>query len=129
MKIGYSVVGYSVMMLLALSLATQRLAAQQPQQSAPVDSARRGMMRSEMQAHVRTMDSTTTVLDSLVGRMNRATGNAKVTAMAQVINTLVAERKAMRSSMHRMMEAHGERMRGDHRMKPMSPDSAHGHSE
>jgi len=124
---------YSVMAILGLALGAGRLAAQQPQQPAPGDSARRMTMRGDMQAHARMMDSTTAVLDSLVGRMNRETGNAKITAMAQVINTLVAERKAMRSYMRQMMQAHGGRMRGemrgDHMMRQMPHDSMRGQSQ
>ena len=53
------------------------------------------------------MDSLEARLDSLVGRMNRATGDQKVTAMAAVINEIVAQRKGMREHMRRMMESHG----------------------
>ena len=64
------------------------------------------------------MDSLDHRLDSLVGKMNRASGNAKVEAMAAVINELVAQRKAMRERMHRMMDGGGPkrgmgRMMGD----------------
>jgi hypothetical protein len=37
--------------------------------------------------------------------MNRATGNRKVTAMADVINELVAQRKVMHDHMRQMMES------------------------
>ena len=123
----------SVVMILALALGGQRLSAQQPDEQPAPDSARRMTMSDDMQAHARTMDSTTAVLDSLVNRMNRASGNAKVTAMAQVINTLVAERKAMRSHMRQMMQAHGGRMRGemrgDHMMRQAPRDSVHSQSQ
>jgi hypothetical protein len=122
----------SLLMILALALGGRSLSAQQPGQPAP-DSSRWMTMRDDMQAHARMMDSTTTVLDSLVDRMNRASGNAKVTAMAQVINTLVAERKAMRSYMRQMMQAHGGRMRGkmrgDHMMRQAPRDSVHSQSQ
>jgi hypothetical protein len=51
------------------------------------------------------MDSLDRRLDSLVSRMNRASGNQKVTAMAAVINELVAQRKAMHGHMQQM---HGQ---------------------
>jgi hypothetical protein len=124
--------GYAVVTMLALALGAGRLAAQQPAQPTPAagDSARRAAMRVDMQAHMRMMDSTTTVLDRQIQQMNSATGNAKVTAMAQVINTLVAERKATRSYMRQMMETHGRRAghMSDH-MKEMPHDSMHGRSQ
>jgi uncharacterized protein HemX len=84
--------------LIALVLGAGGLAAQQPNQQAP-----RGMQM---------MDSMNTRLDSLVSRMNRASGNAKITAMAQVINELVAQRKTMHQHMRQMMQSHGEMMGG-----------------
>ena len=45
------------------------------------------------------MDSLDRRLDSLVGVMNQAKGDRKVTAMAAVINELVDQRKAMRRRM------------------------------
>ena len=36
-------------------------------------------------------------VDSLVGRMNQNSGNKKVAAMAELLNALVAERKALRA--------------------------------
>ena len=50
------------------------------------------------------MDSLNHRLDSLVERMNRASGNQKVQAMAAVINELVSQRKAMQGRMQQMME-------------------------
>ena len=58
-----------------------------------------------MAEHMRTMDSLNVHLDTLVNRMNRATGNKKVTAMADVINELVAQRRAMQGHMREMMES------------------------
>jgi hypothetical protein len=63
------------------------------------------------------MDSLNRRLDSLVARMNRVTGAQKVAAMADVINELVAQRKAMQERMHQMM---GSR----EGMKHMMTDSA-----
>ena len=45
-------------------------------------------------------------LQSLVDTMNKATGQAKVDAMAAVITELVAQRDSMRSEMHEMMMHH-----------------------
>jgi hypothetical protein len=90
---------------LGLLMSTQELGAQEPQRG-PRDS-----MMMNMKQHMRMMDSTTAVLDTLVSRMNRATGNTKITAMAQIINSLVSERKAMQAHMRQMMQSHGEMMR------------------
>jgi len=99
--------------LLTLLLGTQRLAAQQPGHGMPQDSMHRGMMMSlDMQQQMAVMDSMNARLDSLVLRMNRASGNAKVDAMAQVINEMVSQRKSMHDRMQRMMQSHGEMRRG-----------------
>lgn len=91
--------------VLALALGAQMLFAQQPKQGPgrPADSvvARSGMAQQQM----RMMDSLNARLDTLVGRMNRATGNRKVAAMADVINELVAQRKAMHEHMREMMQS------------------------
>jgi hypothetical protein len=50
------------------------------------------------------MDSMNLRLDTLVARMNRASGNMKVAAMAEVINELVAQRRAMQEHMRAMMQ-------------------------
>ncbi|HYL30433.1 MAG TPA: hypothetical protein VEU27_10950 [Gemmatimonadales bacterium] len=82
----------------ALALTAQ-VAAQQP--GPPGGMA--GM--PEMAEHMRMTDSLNVHLDTLVNRMNRATGNKKVTAMADVINELVAQRRAMQGHMRQMMES------------------------
>jgi hypothetical protein len=64
---------------------------------------------SGMRMQMQMMDSLNARLDMLVSRMNRATGNRKVTAMAEVINELVAQRKVMHAHMRQMMES-GEGM-------------------
>jgi DNA-binding FrmR family transcriptional regulator len=91
----------------ALVLGAQMLFAQQPEQRSvrPADSmmAKSGMAQQQM----RMMDSLNARLDTLVSRMNRATGNKKVTAMADVINQLVAQRKAMQEHMREMMQSRG----------------------
>jgi hypothetical protein len=58
-----------------------------------------------MAAHMKMMDSLNARLDTLVSRMNRATGDRKLTAMADVINELVAQRKVMHEHMRQMMES------------------------
>jgi hypothetical protein len=98
--------------VLSLVLGTGSLAAQQPQQRPPRDSAARATMMMNMQQHMRMMDSADARLDTLVRRMNSATGNAKVSAMAQVINELVSQRRTMQAHMRQMMQSHGEMMHG-----------------
>lgn len=89
--------------LAALMLSAHALAAQQPPQR---DRRPGGMTgKSGMAAQMQMMDSLSARLDTLVSRMNRATGNGKVTAMAAVINELVAQRKTMQAHMRQMMES------------------------
>jgi hypothetical protein len=66
---------------------------------------------SGMAEHMRMVDSLNARLDTLVSRMNRATGNRKVTAMVDVINELVAQRKAMHEHMRQMMQSRQGMMR------------------
>lgn len=90
----------------ALALSAQVSAAQQPGAPQPSDrrpGATTGM--SGMADQMRAMDSLSARLDTLVSRMNRATGNRKVAAMADVINELVAQRKAMHERMREMMQS------------------------
>jgi uncharacterized coiled-coil protein SlyX len=90
----------------ALLLSTQMAAAQQPGPPQHPDRQPAGMTGdSGMAAQMRMMDSLSARLDTLVGRMNRATGNRKVTAMADVINELVGQRKLMQDHMRQMMES------------------------
>jgi uncharacterized coiled-coil protein SlyX len=86
----------------AVALTAQVLFAQQPGPPQPPDQ-RPGMSR--MAEHTRMMDSLNARLDTLVNRMNRASGNRKVTAMADVLNELVAQRKTMQEHMRQMMES------------------------
>ena len=99
--------------LASLCFSAQGLAAQQPPRHAPRDSAAQATMMTNMQQHMRMMDSANARLDSLVERMNRASGNAKVSAMAQVINELVAQRRTMQTHMRQMMRSHGKMMDGE----------------
>ena len=90
----------------ALVLSAHVAAAQQPGPPQPPDRPPGGMTgMSGMAEQMRMMDSLNARLDTLVNRMNRATGNKKVTAMAAVINELVAQRKAMQGHMRQMMES------------------------
>jgi hypothetical protein len=76
-----------------------------------------------MQAHMPMVDSANTRLDSLVARMNRTAGAAKVTAMADVINELVAQRAVMQQHMHEMMMGgQGGMMHG---MRDSTPPGRH----
>jgi hypothetical protein len=89
----------------ALALTAQ-VSAQQPGPPQPSDRPPGGMTGMPgMAEHMRMMDSLNVHLDTLVNRMNRATGNKKVTAMADVINELVAQRRAMQGHMREMMES------------------------
>src|SRR4051794_15253465 len=91
--------------LAALVLGVQVLAAQQPGRPQSPDRRAGGMMGGPgMQQQMRMMDSLNARLDTLVSRMTRATGERKVTAMADVINELVAQRKGMQQHMRQMME-------------------------
>ena len=108
--------------VLALALGAQTLVAQQPEPrpGQPADS-----MMGMMQQHMRVMDSLDARLDTLVTRMNRASGNKKVTAMADVINQLVAQRKAMQAHMREMMQrSGGMRMPMERRGPTGAPPSA-----
>ena len=88
--------------LAALALSAQVSAAQQPGPPQPPDQ-RPGT--PGMAAQMQMMDSLNARLDTLLSRMNRATGNRKVAAMADVINELVAQRKMMQQHMRQMMES------------------------
>jgi hypothetical protein len=89
-----------------LSLSAGSLAAQQP--GPPRAGAPRRGDTAMVHQQMRMMDSMTSRLDSLVSRMNKATSKTKVAAMAEVINELVAQRKAMWGRMDAMMESrHG----------------------
>ncbi len=83
--------------LAVVLLSAPALAAQQP---GPPHRA--GMMGTR---DMRMMDSLNARLDSLVDRMNRATGNEKMTAMAGVITEMVGQRKAMQQHMRQMGES------------------------
>ena len=96
----------TIPLVVALALSAQVSGAQQP--GPPPSLARRpGAMTdtAAMAEHMRMMDSLNARLDTLVKRMNGSTGNKKVTAMADVINELVAQRKAMQEHMRQMMQS------------------------
>jgi hypothetical protein len=94
------------LVLAALALAAPRLAAQQPGPPQVSPHRAQGMTDSATMANHRRMnDSLDARLDTLVNRMNKATGDRKVSAMAEVINELVTQRRAMKADMHRMMDS------------------------
>jgi hypothetical protein len=114
--------------LAALMLSAHALSAQQSAPPHMGPGAPGGMMGPQ---NMQMMDSFNARLDTLVVRMNRATGNKKITAMADVINELVAQRKAMHQAMHQMAGPHpgmgGMMMQpGPGGMRPpvSAPDSA-----
>ena len=94
--------------IITLVLTAPVVPAQQPPNSGHPHRTemRRGATQSMM-----LMDSLNRRLDSLVSRMNRAGGNQKITAMAAVINELVAQRRVMQSHMHAMMMGKSGMMR------------------
>ncbi|HEU5171309.1 MAG TPA: hypothetical protein VFU46_12265 [Gemmatimonadales bacterium] len=111
----------------ALVLSAQVSAAQQPGPPQPPGRPTGMMGGPGMAQHMQMMDSLNARLDTLVSRMNQATGNRKVTAMADVINELVAQRKAMHEHMRRMMESRqGMMMR---MMADSAPADTTGHAE
>jgi hypothetical protein len=61
-----------------------------------------------MQRHGREMDSLDARLDSLMTRMNRSTGAARVDAMAAAITELVAQRRTMHAHHRDMMHGSGK---------------------
>jgi hypothetical protein len=102
----------------ALALGVQVSTAQQPGPQPPGRGPGGMTGMGGMAEHMRAMDSLNARLDSLVIRMNRVTGNQKVKAMADVINELVAQRKAMHEHMREMMQSRRARM---HRMGAPAP--------
>lgn len=107
-------VGRIVVAIALLALGTRLLVAQQTGRPADTMMAQPGMARQQMQ----TMDSLNARLDTLVARMNRATGDAKVAAMAVVITELVAQRKAMQADMRQRMRSRPGMMRPMMRAPP-----------
>ncbi|HEX3274671.1 MAG TPA: hypothetical protein VHR43_07440 [Gemmatimonadales bacterium] len=96
------------LLLTALTFGPASLAAQQPAPASPHPSPHGAPAMhdsSVMAYHRRMSDSLNARLDTLVSRMNKATGDRKVAAMADVINELVGQRRAMQAEMHRMMES------------------------
>jgi uncharacterized protein (DUF4415 family) len=93
-------------LVLAGAAFTTPLAAQQHPVPAAGHAAGAGM--PAMSAHMHTMDSLSARLDTAVARMNRATGEARTSAMQDVLRELVAA--------HRQMHAHMSMMASHHPM-------------
>jgi hypothetical protein len=96
--------------------ATPAQAAAAPQQSQPSQGNMADMMAmhqkmAQMMAEMKTADAK---LDQLVGQMNMATGQQKVSAMADVVNQLAYEQKMMHAHMGMM---HDQMMSGGAMMK------------
>ena len=108
---------------MTLVLCAGALAAQQPGPPPPQGHGQGAEMSGPagMADQTRMMDSLNHRLDSLVARMNRATGAGKVAAMADVINELVAQRKVMQEHMRQMMEGRKGMMRMMEDSLPVSP--------
>ena len=92
------------LLVLAGAAASTPLAAQQHPAPAAGHSAGAGM--PAMAAHMHTMDSLSARLDTAVARMNRATGDARTTAMQDVLRELVAAHKEMHAHMGAMASHH-----------------------
>ena len=122
----------SAAMVLALAL-TVSARAQDPQhqhQQTPAKpsadmSARCKAMMAEHEKMMAEMKTTDQRLDDLVGKMNAASGQAKVDAVATVVTEMVAQRKIMRDRMmqmrQRMMNHVGEHMQAGGESMAMCP--------
>ena len=95
--------------LLLLCLASPLAAQQAGHTPSPPAGQPAGMM-----AHMRAMDSLGVRVDSALARMNRTTGEARVSAMADVLNALGAERREMHAHMREMQAHEGGMMGGAH---------------
>lgn len=92
--------------LLAVSPQTQ---SPQTGQSSPPAMADMMKQHQQMMADMKAADAT---LDELVKAMNAATGEAKVSAMAQVVSELVRQQKTMHEHMGKMDQEMMMRMMG-----------------
>jgi uncharacterized protein involved in exopolysaccharide biosynthesis len=99
-----------LLLVITALLSTQSLSAQQPE--ARRNHPNRAAMMEEREHQMRMVDSMNARLDSMVRRMNQATGNTKTERMAQVITEMVAQRKTMQQQMRDMMERMVESHRG-----------------
>jgi hypothetical protein len=75
------------------------LSATQPGQGAPPNMAEMMKRHQQMMAEMKAADEE---LDQLMTQMNAATGDAKVAAMAQVVNELVRQQKVMHEHVAQM---------------------------
>jgi hypothetical protein len=107
--IGALAVALSVGVGLArLTTASQNPASQPSVQATEQAQGMPGMMKmhEQMMAEMKSADAR---LDALLKEMNAASGDAKVTAMAAVVNELVSQHKSMHG---RMGEMHQQMMGG-----------------
>jgi hypothetical protein len=97
--------------LAQFTTAAQNHASQPSVQAAEQAQGMPGMMRmhEQMMAEMKVGDAR---LDALVKEMNAASGDAKVTAMAAVVNELVSQHKSMHGRMGEMGEMHQRMMGG-----------------
>ena len=124
---------YVLAIALAAGLTTTALVAQQSQSKAGTQpkAGQTGMMsgnmadhckqmmsmHNQMMADMKAMDAT---LDQKVAAMNAAKGNAKVDAMAAVINEMASQRKQMMSRMSGTQDQMMAHM-GEHMAQPGTP--------
>lgn len=114
----------SVAVILSAHMAVAQQTAARPQGRSMGDTAMMGQ-------HMRAMDSVNTRLDSLVSQMNATSGDQKTNAMAEILTTLVSERRMMQQHMGQMHRGMRGNMSGKSSMqgrgnmrRPMSGDSA-----
>jgi len=93
-------IGGIIVLMLTASTAPAQQTGAEPRNPHPGMGAGHGMA-------MMMSDALNRRLDSLVARMNGATGSRKVDAMAAVITELVAQRRAMRAHHREMMHAPG----------------------
>jgi peptidoglycan hydrolase CwlO-like protein len=113
-RIGLS--GMLLLLLVSIGLATPALAQNRPMTPQQMQEKCEEMMakHQQMQQEMAAMDAR---LEELVQQMNAATGEARVDAMAEVINELFEQRR----DMHEMMMEMGPGMMG-HMMMHMNPE-------
>jgi hypothetical protein len=117
MKARIDLPGMLLLLLVGIGLAAPALAQNRPMTPQQMQEKCQEMMarHQEMQQEMAAMDAR---LEELVVQMNAASGEARVDAMAAVINELIEQRR----DMHEMMAEMGPGMMG-HMMMHMDPET------
>ena len=107
----YQMLRIALPAVLLVSALTGRALAQEDQEMMGGEKMmeHREAMMAKHQKMMAEMESMDAKLDSLVAAMNAATGEDKVNAMAEVLEELVGQRKAMRE---KMQQRHMRMMQG-----------------